>query len=309
MGYAASLRPHVPRSWVSPTSERKPNNAVRSRIPALVAAGGLALVTSACGGGAAEDTPEKTHEAEPQQESAADKKPGDIFSLFGEKTAELDNYRVDVEMTMEDEDIGTFHPSFSYQVMDDPEATRMEVDLGEEFAAAMVEAMGGQEPPGGLDALTRTTLVYVGDDIYVKNDHGLHGDAPWVRSTTESREDMPDFEIDDFVELTEALAGVEDVKDSGTEEVNGQETTKFTGSLTQESIDATEDADQRETLKELFDGDIEGELVFNVWADEDSVPHRITLKDDEVDMEMEFSEIGEVSFDIPADDQIGEMQA
>ncbi|GAA2025081.1 hypothetical protein [Nocardiopsis rhodophaea] len=282
---------------------------MRSRIPALVAAGGLALVTSACGGGAAEDTPEKTHEAEPQQESAADKKPGDIFSLFGEKTAELDNYRVDVEMTMEDEDIGTFHPSFSYQVMDDPEATRMEVDLGEEFAAAMVEAMGGQEPPGGLDALTRTTLVYVGDDIYVKNDHGLHGDAPWVRSTTESREDMPDFEIDDFVELTEALAGVEDVKDSGTEEVNGQETTKFTGSLTQESIDATEDADQRETLKELFDGDIEGELVFNVWADEDSVPHRITLKDDEVDMEMEFSEIGEVSFDIPADDQIGEMQA
>ncbi|CAM3720546.1 LppX_LprAFG lipoprotein [Nocardiopsis gilva] len=273
-----------------------------------MAVGGLALVTTACGGGAAEDAPEKTHESEPQQETAATK-PSDIFELLGTKTAELDNYRVDVEMTVEDEEIGTYRPSFSYQVMDDPEAILMDVDFGEEFGDALVEAMGGEEPPGGLDAFTHTTLVYVGDDVYVKNDHGLHGDAPWVRSTDESREDMPDVELDDFIDLTEALSQVDDVKEAGTEEINGQETTHFTGSLTQKAIDATEDADKRETLKELFDGEIEGQLDFDVWADADSIPHRVTLKDDEVDMTMEFSEIGKVSFEVPAEDEIGEMKA
>lgn len=203
-----------------PSMCRKPDIAVRSRIPALLAAGGLALVTTACGGGADEAPSEKKDEQ--KQEAAA--KPRDIFALLGSKTADMTNYRIDIEMTVEDDELeGTFRPTFTYQVQDDPKSVLAEIDMGDEYRDVVAEEMGefltGVDP----EALSTFTILKADDEVYLKNPHGIHGDADWVTvASKKDLEEMPDIDFQAFVVLTEVLAGAEDVADDGTEEITGR---------------------------------------------------------------------------------------
>nr|WP_281381928.1 LppX_LprAFG lipoprotein [Nocardiopsis mwathae] len=170
----------------------------------------------------------------------------------------------------------------------------------------MGEFLTGVDP----EALSTFTILKADDEVYLKNPHGIHGDADWVTvASKKDLEEMPDIDFQAFVVLTEVLAGAEDVADDGTEEINGQETTKFAGSLTQKDIDAVDDAEKSAALEEFFDEKIADKVDFEVWADADSVPHRITMKEGDDEMKLEFSDFGKVSFDLPADDEIGEMEA
>lgn len=278
-----------------------------TRTPAVLAAGAfsLALMLTACG----DDTPdEETTVSAEEQEEEGTSTLQDLLAGLVDNTTEITNYTLDIEMTMPDPEMGDIEMGLLYEVMDAPEAMQATMSmpfLGEMMFELM--SMGGELPEGvtAEDLGTHVVIIQEGSDPLVADQHGLQGDAPWIRGDASDMEQNPTdtFDLESLPDLVAAFAEIDQIEESGTEEVNGVETTVIQGSMTEEDIDAL-DAEHKLAVLELI-GSVSGTLDVSLWVADDGFPMRIDFSDDEAAITMEFSEIGTTSFEMPSDDQIG----
>lgn len=283
---------------------------MKTRVPALFTAGVLALSLAACG---SEEAPEPTEEA---TEAAAEENGGggilSLLSSLGENTAEMTNYTLDVQMAAEDPDMGAFNADFTFEVIDDPQAVQTTVVMPE-MGEMLLELFTLAGTDNGLTAEDLGTTIMIapadGETLF-SNHNGLQEvDTEWARGAQGDSQSMdPEemFDLQEFPELAGAFAGIEQIEETGSEEVNGVQTTVVSGTLTQEEVDAM-DAASKQAVEDFIGGSIAGTFEVTIWIAEDGFPMRMNLADDDLSMEMEFSEIGTTSFEIPAEDQITDL--
>ncbi|MEU3306854.1 hypothetical protein ACWGSK_18965 [Nocardiopsis sp. NPDC055551] len=273
-----------------------------TRTPALLSAGAFSLVLmlTACGNDPAEE--ETTVSTEKQEEEGGGS-PKDLLAQVFDSTTEITNYTLDIDMTAPDVEMGIL-----YEVMNDPVATQATMSMplmGEMMFELM--SMGGELPDGvtAEDLSTYIVIFEEGSDPLVADTYGLQGDAPWIRGDASTMEQNPSdaFDIESLPDLVAAFATLDQIEETGTEEVGGIETTVLQGSMTEEEINAL-DAEQKLAVIELL-GSVSGTLDVSLAVSDDGFPMRIDFSDDQADVTMEFSEIGSTSFEIPAEEQIG----
>ncbi|MEU3017239.1 LppX_LprAFG lipoprotein [Nocardiopsis sp. NPDC007018] len=279
---------------------------MKTRTPAVVAAGSLslALALTACGNDAADET---TVEASEETEEKGGLQ--ELLSSLGDNTDDITNYTLSLDLNMPDPELGDISMDMVYEVMDDPEAVQTTMSmpfLGEMMLELM--SLGGEAPEGVTadDLGTFIVILQPGQDPLVADQHGLQGDSPWLRTDEASMDQDPDefFDIESLPELAGAFAALEQAEETGTEEVDGVETTVVSGSMTNDDL-AELDPEQARAVKDLVGSDIAGTLDVTLWIDGDGFPMRMEFSDDEADIAMEFSAIGSTAFDLPSEDEIG----
>ncbi len=276
-------------------------------MPALLTAGTLALTLTACGGGAPEE--------EPANEAAATPEEGggnvlDLVAGLGESTQEIDNYTLDMEMVMPDPDMGEIDMTMTYEVMNDPEATQitMVMPFLGEMLLGLAETTGTGTGLTAEELGTSILIVPAGGEVLVSNHNGLQEvDTPWMRGLQNTDQVNPDdmFDINTLPEVVGAFSEIEQVEETGTEEISGVGTTVIEGTMTSEEIEAMS-TEQRSAVDDLM-GDVTGTLNVSFWITDDGFPMRIDMADDEADISMVFSSIDETSFEIPSEDEITDI--
>lgn len=276
-----------------------------SRTPAVLAAGAfsLALMLTACG----DDTPdeETTVSAEEQEEEGTGTLQ-DLLANISGSTTEITNYTLTVESVGEDPDFGEVGVTATYEVMDDPVMTRetwVMPFLGETFLP-LFELAG--EDVSGLDPETLGTIIMIypdGEPPLTSNPMDLEAETEWTKGEAGTAEEVADsFDVESLPDLVATFAEIEQIEKSGTEEINGVETTVIGGTMTEEEFDALE-AEQKLAVIELMDSVTETVDV-TLWVGDDGFPHRMEFATEENDVSMEFSEIGTTSFELPDDSEI-----
>ena len=283
---------------------------MKTRTPAVFAAGtlSLALALTACGNDPADE--ETTVEAAEEQEEKGGL--AELLSGLGENTDDITNYTLTLDMVLPDPDQGDFEVGMVSEVMDDPEAVRatMSMPFLGEMMYGMMSAVG--ELPADVTAEDLGTIIVIaeeGQDPLLANQNGLYGDSPWVRTEASEMEQDPDdvFDIESLPELASALSGLDQAEEAGTASIDGVETTVVEGTMTGEELDELA-PEQASAIEELLGGSVAGDLDVTLWIDADGFPMRMEFSDDEADVSMEFSDIGSTSFEIPAEDEIGPLQ-
>ena len=283
---------------------------MKTRTPVVIAAGSLSLVLAltACGNDAADETAVEVAEEQDEQKGGI----SELLSNLGDNTQEITNYTLTMDMTIPDPEMGDIEISMVSEVMDDPQAVQSTMSmpfLGE----MMFDLMSVAGLPDGVTAEDLGTIVVIaeeGQDPLMANQNGLYGDSAWVRTDDMSGMDQnPDevFDIESLPELAGALAELDQAEETGSETVDGVETTVVAGSMTSEELDELDPA-QSAAIRDLIGGSVAGTLDVTLWIDADGFPMRMEFSDDEADVAMEFSAIGSTSFEMPAEEEIGAMQ-
>nr|WP_159941555.1 MULTISPECIES: hypothetical protein [unclassified Nocardiopsis] len=277
-------------------------------MPALFAAGTLALSLAACGSEALEE--ETTNEAAAEAEENGGGGVLDLISGLGEKTRSVDNYTLDMSMHMPDPDLGDIDMTMTFEVMDDPSASKVTMVmpfLGESLLE--LAQLGGANPDLTAEELGTAILIVPAEgEALVSNHNETHGvDTPWARGVQDTDMFAPEemFDIGTLSDITGAFAGIEQMEEAGSEEVSGVATTLVEGTMTSEDIEALE-AEQKQAVEDLLGG-VEGTVDVSLWIDDSGFPMRLDFSDEKADISMVFSKLGETSFEIPGEDEITDL--
>lgn len=270
----------------------------------MIAAGSLslALALTACGNDAADE--ETTVEASEEQEQKGGL--SDLLSSLGDTTVDLPNYTLTLESVGEEPEMGEVRITATFEVTDAPSAIRETVVMPfvGEMALVFMELAG--EDISGYTPEEIGTIVTIypdGEAPLTSNPMDSEAESEWVRGEGAAAEEVEDFfDIDSLPGLVSSFAELDEIEESGTEEVNGVETTVVEGTLTKEDIDNL-DAEQKLAVIELV-GSVSEDLNVSLWIDADGFPMRMEFDDSETEISMEFSEIGTTSFEMPAEDTI-----
>ncbi|WP_370462358.1 hypothetical protein [Nocardiopsis sp. FR6] len=281
---------------------------MKTRMPALFAAGTLALSLAACGSEALEE--ETTNEAAAEAEENGGGGVLDLISGLGEKTRSVDNYTLDMSMHMPDPDLGDIDMTMTFEVMDDPSASKVTMVmpfLGESLLE--LAQLGGANPDLTAEELGTAILIVPAEgEALVSNHNETHGvDTPWARGVQDTDMFAPEemFDIGTLSDITGAFAGIEQMEEAGSEEVSGVATTLVEGTMTSEDIEALE-AEQKQAVEDLLGG-VEGTVDVSLWIDDSGFPMRLDFSDEKADISMVFSKLGETSFEIPGEDEITDL--
>ncbi|MCP3015825.1 hypothetical protein NGM33_21090 [Nocardiopsis dassonvillei] len=284
---------------------------MKTRMPVLISAGTLALSLTACGGGAAEEEPAEAAAESPEEGGGGSVL--DLVARLGESTQSVDNYTLTMDILTTESPLGEGEVEMSivYEVSDDPSAlqvTAVMPFLGESTLALM--EMTGADV-GGLTAEEAGTSVMLypeGQDPLLSNNLGQYGDTPWVTAGGEALGDVPAdvFDVEALPQVASAIASLENVSETGTEEIDGVETTVIEGTMTTEEYEALS-AEQSAALLQVLGSDFSGTLNIGVWIDDNGFPLRMEFADEVSDVSMEFSALNETTVEIPAEDEIGTM--
>lgn len=276
-----------------------------TRTPALLSAGAFSLVLmlTACGNDAPEE--ETTVSAEEQEEEGGGTLQ-DLLAGLVDNTTEITNYTLTIESFGEDPDLGEVGITMAFEVMDDPVMTRETVMmpfLGETFLP-ILELAG--EDVSGLDAEALGTIVTIysdGEPPLTSNPMDFETATEWTRGEAGTAEAVEDsFDVESLPDLVAAFAELDQIEESGTEEVDGVETTVIGGTMTEEEVDAL-DAEQKLAVIELV-GPVTEPMEVTLWVGDDAFPHRMEFSTEGNDISMEFSEIGTTSFELPDESEI-----
>lgn len=301
--FHSGLPPGVP----VPRSE-KAKFFVKTRMPALFAAGALALSLTACGGDAPEEEPAGEAAEEPKESSGGGIL--ELLSSLGDNTKDVDNYTLDISMAMPDPDLGELDVTMTYEVMDDPEVAQitMVMPFMGEMLLELAQLGGGNPDLTAEELSTSIFIVPTEGESLVSNHNGLYEvDTPWARGVDDADGMAPDemFDTRDLPEIAGAFASIDQIEAKGTEEVSGVGTTLVEGTMTSEDIDDLT-PEQKRAVDGMLDG-LEGSVDVSLWIADNGFPMRMDFSDDEADISLVFSAIGETSFEIPGEDEITDL--
>ncbi|MBB2909419.1 hypothetical protein FHS43_000665 [Streptosporangium becharense] len=139
----------------------------------------------------------------------------------------------------------------------------------------------GRDVPGGARAILSDDTVYVKSDLL---NRFVSTDKPWVKvplseldagGQAEIRKFMDQARQFDLAGTVKLLTASKDVKAVGTETVGGVETTHYSGTFPVAEAAQLADPAEREKLQEHF-ADAKN-VKFDLWADGQSLPRKVTL--------------------------------
>ncbi|MFS1302818.1 LppX_LprAFG lipoprotein [Streptosporangium longisporum] len=146
---------------------------------------------------------------------------------------------------------------------------------------------GGQNVPGGARAILTDETVYVKSEM-LNRIGGIT--KPWVRvplsqvgaeGQAEIRKFMDQARQFDLAGTVKLLTASKDVKAVGTETVGGVDTTHYSGTFPVAEAAQLVDPAQREKLQEGLSH--AKDVKFDLWADAQSLPRKVTLSGSEKD--------------------------
>ncbi|HEX6472498.1 MAG TPA: hypothetical protein VF069_25635 [Streptosporangiaceae bacterium] len=145
-------------------------------------------------------------------------------------------------------------------------------------------SMGGQSMPVGA-----IQVVFVDKVIYMKSPQlsQATGGKPWLKLDLGKQAQQSGFSLDALMnqseqvnpaEQTKMLTASKDVRQVGTETVNGVKTTHYTGSITISEALAKLDAKARQQLQKVYNQAGADKINFDLWADDQQLPRKLTTR-------------------------------
>ncbi|GAA0833408.1 LppX_LprAFG lipoprotein [Streptosporangium amethystogenes subsp. fukuiense] len=175
---------------------------------------------------------------------------------------------------------------------------------------------GGQNVPGGARAILSGETVYVKSELLSRF---AGATKPWVKMPLSEldaegqagvRRFMDQAQQFDLAGTVKLLTASKDVKAVGTETVGGVDTTHYSGTFPVAEAAQLLDPAKREKLQEEFSR--VKDVKFDLWADAQSLPRKVTLGGSEQDMTFSltaffkgFNEPVEIT--APPADQVGDL--
>ncbi|MFI7440957.1 LppX_LprAFG lipoprotein [Nonomuraea indica] len=268
---------------------------LKRRISLATAAAGAAMVAVAVAGCGTN--------AQPLQVNLA---ASEVLAQAAQKTAQATSYTVDavVDVTHPQEGGGKVQGRMLYQ-----SKPQLAVDLTLDTVD-----LGRRSVPGGVRA------VLQGDTLYVKVDafkEMLGATKPWVKvslteadTSGEAKRYLDQIQQFDLASVTKMITTSQDVKSVGTESVNGEDTTHYSGTfpvdVAVQQLPAEEQERARKGLAHLKD------VKFDLWAAADGLPRKLALngaKDGAtLNATLFFKDFDKpVDIETPPADQVGEL--
>lgn len=268
---------------------------LKRRISLATAVAGAALVAAAVAGCGTN--------AQPIQVNLA---ASEVLAQAAQKTAEVTSYTVDAvaNVTHPQEGNGKVQGRMLYQ-----SKPQLAVDLTLDTVD-----VGGRNLPGGVRAILQ------GDTVYVKVDalKDLVGATkPWIKVSltevgdqTQVNQYLSQIQQFDLASVTKLVTASKDVKQAGTETVNGEDTTHYSGTFPVDAAVSQLPADKQDQartgLAELKD------VKFDIWVGGDNLPRKLALNGSKdgatLDATLLFKGFNEpVTIEAPRADQTGEL--
>jgi LppX_LprAFG lipoprotein len=230
----------------------------------------------------------------------------EVISQAAQKTADVTSYTVDavVNVSHPQEGTGKVQGRVVYQ---------SKPTLAADLTLDTVD-MGNRSVPGGVRA------VLQGDTVYVKVEalnQFLGNTKPWIKVPLSEADDsgavnqyLSQIQQFDLGNMTKLVTASQDVQAAGTESVNGEDTTHYSGTFPVEAavqqLPADKQEQAREGLAELKD------VKFDMWVAGDMLPRKLTLNGSKegatLDATLFFKGFNEgVNIQAPPADQVGEL--
>lgn len=177
-------------------------------------------------------------------------------------------------------------------------------------------AFGGQNVPGGARAILSDETVYVKSEM-LNRIGGVT--TPWVRVPINKADARGQAEIRKFMDqarqfdlagTVKLLTASKDVKAVGTETVGGVDTTHYSGTFPVAEAAQLVDPAERQKLQESLSH--AKNVKFDLWADAQSLPRKVTLSGSEKDATFNLTALFKgfnepVNITAPPADQVGDL--
>jgi hypothetical protein len=198
-----------------------------------------------------------------------------VLEKASQKTGQVDTYKADFTMN-----VGTQQGAMNMHALGQ---FRLRPSLAFTMNVDKM-SMGGQSMPVGA-----IQVVYLDKAIYMKSaqlSQATNG-KPWLKMDLGKEAQQSGFSLDALMnqsqqvnpaEQTKMLTASKDVKEVGTETINGVKTTHYTGSITVAEAMAKLDAKTRQQLKKVYDDVGATKINFELWADGQQLPRKLTTK-------------------------------
>ncbi|WP_240197572.1 LppX_LprAFG lipoprotein [Nonomuraea lactucae] len=268
---------------------------LKRRISLATAAAGAALVAVAVAGCGTN--------AQPIQAKLA---ASGVLAQAAQKTAQATSYTVDgiVDLKHPQEGGGKVQGRMLYQ-----SKPQLAVDLTLDTID-----LGDRSVPGGVRA------VLQGDTLYVKVDalkNLVGATKPWIKvsltdadTSGQAKQYLDQIQQFDLASVTKMITASKDVKAVGTESVNGEDTTHYSGTfpvdVAVQQLPADKQEQARKNLAELKD------VKFDMWAGSDGLPRKLALSGAKegatLNATLFFKDFDKpVNIEAPPADQVGEL--
>ncbi|GAA2215068.1 hypothetical protein GCM10009850_105350 [Nonomuraea monospora] len=264
------------------------------RTISMTAAGAALVVAAVAGCGS---------NAQPIQVNLA---ASEVLAQAAQKTAEVTSYTVDAVVNVS-------HPQQGAGKVQGRMLYQSKPQVAADLTLDAVD-VGGRNVPGGVRAVLQGETVYV--KVQALNDF-LGNTKPWIKVSLnetghagEVNQYLAQIQQFDLGNMTKLVTASQDVKSVGTESVNGEDTTHYSGTFPVEvavqQLPAAEQEQARQNLAELKD------VKFDMWVAADGLPRKIGLngaKDGAtLDATLFFKGFNEaVTIQTPPADQVGEL--
>ncbi|MEU6996762.1 LppX_LprAFG lipoprotein [Nonomuraea sp. NPDC046570] len=267
---------------------------LKRRITLAVAATGAAALFAVAGCGS---------NAQPIQVNLA---AAEVLEQAAQKTQEVSSYTVDavVDVNHPKEGAGKLQGRMLYQ--NKPE---LAADLTVDSAT-----FGGQSLPGGARAILQGQTLYVKVEALTKV---VGGTKPWIKVNLaeagdqgEAQKYLDQVKQFDLANVTKMVTASENVKSVGTENVNGVDTTHYSGSFPVDAAVQQLPADQQDKARTNM-ADLK-DIKFDIWVDAQGLPAKLTMSGAQegatFNASLFFKGFNEpVTIEAPPADQVGEL--
>jgi hypothetical protein len=198
-----------------------------------------------------------------------------VLEKASQKTGQVDTYKADFTMN-----IGTRQGAMNMHALGQ---FRLKPSLAFTMNVDKM-GMGGQSMPIGA-----IQVVYLNKVIYMKSAQlsQATGGKPWLKLDLGREAQQSGFNLDALMnqsqqvnpaEQTKMLTASKDARQVGTETINGVKTTHYTGSITVAEAMNKLDAKTRAQLKKIYDQAGATKIHFDLWADGQQLPRKLTTK-------------------------------
>ncbi|MCO5969550.1 LppX_LprAFG lipoprotein [Actinoallomurus soli] len=228
---------------------------------AVGTAAGAALMVSLAGcGGAAKNN------ADAVNVSAAQ-----AINLAAQKTSTVKSYKVDITESGSGKAASKAHGV-------------VQVRLSPELAAVgTLDSAGfnGRSVDSGLRA------ILLGDTLYGKVPSQLSqftGGKPWVKFSVSKAAQQAGVNLNDILkqadpaQQTKIFTSSKDVRKAGTQTIDGEKTTHYTGTITAKDAAAQLTGKAKQSFQDLYQKSGAKNVVFDLWVGSDNLPRKLTAK-------------------------------
>jgi len=246
-------------------------------------------------------------------ETTASSAPGDVVNLSASqvldrsatRSAEVESFNADLTV----DGSGSVKGTGSFRMKPSP---AFSVNLEQLSFGGMTVGTGG------------TRVVPLDETVYVQNaqlSQFLGSGKPWMKITLGQAASAVGFDPQDLLKqvdqadpgkLTRIISSSTDVKEVGTEQIDGVKTTHYQGTVDVKKAMTDYDPELRKTAEQLSNGS--EKLGFDVWVDGEQLPRKVitkvtTSEAKQFNVTVVFRDYGKpVTVAAPPADQVGDIK-